>query len=167
VALFVSYTRQDEALVRALKDDLERVGRSVWLDHQIHGGERWWQEIIQQIQDAEVFLFALSKDSWRSRPCRAELRYAEDPGQEGTSSRGRCDAVAPCGPLAAEQIGLGSRGTSAHGGHEPVAIGLVGVLRHVVADRAVKRVRRGRRERAAGARGGAILDLRPRIAPVV
>jgi len=77
VALFVSYTRQDEALVRALKDDLERVGRSVWLDHQIHGGERWWQEIIQQIQDAEVFLFALSKDSWRSRPCRAELRYAE------------------------------------------------------------------------------------------
>lgn len=77
MTLFVSYTRQDEALVRALKDDLERVGRSVWLDHQIHGGERWWQEIIQQIQNAEVFLFALSKNSWRSRPCRAELRYAE------------------------------------------------------------------------------------------
>jgi hypothetical protein len=80
VTLFVSYTRENKALVRALKDDLERVGRSVWLDHQIHGGERWWQEIIQQIQDAEVFLFALSKDSWRSRPCRAELRYAEQLG---------------------------------------------------------------------------------------
>jgi hypothetical protein len=80
VTLFVSYTREDKVLVRALKDDLERVGRSVWLDHQIHGGERWWQEIIQQIQDAEVFLFALSKDSWRSRPCRAELRYAEQLG---------------------------------------------------------------------------------------
>lgn len=77
MTLFVSYTRSDKALVRALKDDLERMGRSVWLDHQIHGGERWWQEIIQRIQDAEVFLFALSKDSWRSRPCRTELSYAE------------------------------------------------------------------------------------------
>lgn len=77
MSLFVSYTRSDQVLVRALKDDLERMGRSVWIDHQIHGGERWWQEIIQQIQDAEVFLFALSKDSWRSPPCRAELSYAE------------------------------------------------------------------------------------------
>ncbi|MGH3925478.1 MAG: toll/interleukin-1 receptor domain-containing protein, partial [Pseudonocardiaceae bacterium] len=80
MTLFVSYTRSDKALVRALKDDLERIGRSVWFDHQIHGGERWWQEIIQRIQDAEVFLFALSKDSLRSPPCLAELGYAEQLG---------------------------------------------------------------------------------------
>lgn len=77
MTLFVSYTRLDNALVQAIADDLARLGHQVWLDRQIHGGERWWQEIIQQIQDAEVFLFALSKDSWRSKPCRAELGYAE------------------------------------------------------------------------------------------
>lgn len=78
MSLFISYTHSDDAQVRLIKNDLERMGRSVWLDHQIHGGERWWHEIIQQIQTAEVFVFALSKDSWQSRPCRAELKYAEE-----------------------------------------------------------------------------------------
>lgn len=76
MTLFVSYTRADETLVRVLKTDLDSLGRQVWLDHQIYGGQQWWQEIIRQIQDAEVFVFALSNDSWKSRPCRSELNYA-------------------------------------------------------------------------------------------
>jgi hypothetical protein len=80
VTLFVSYTRSDDAVVRVLKNDLERVGRSVWLDTEISGGEQWWQEIIQQIRGAEVFLFALSKDSWGSQPCLLELSYAKQLG---------------------------------------------------------------------------------------
>lgn len=76
MTLFVSYTRSDETLVRVLKADLDSLGRPVWLDHQIYGGQQWWQEIIRQIHDAEVFVFALSNDSWQSRPCRAELTYA-------------------------------------------------------------------------------------------
>lgn len=77
MSLFVSYTRSDEALVRLIREDLERLGRSVWMDHQIHGGESWWREIIEEIQRAEIFVFALSNHSWRSKPCRLELRYAE------------------------------------------------------------------------------------------
>lgn len=77
MAVFISYTQPDVDVVRILRTDLERVNRSVWLDHQISGGQDWWQEIIQQIQSAEVFLFALSNDSWQSRPCRIELDYAE------------------------------------------------------------------------------------------
>ncbi len=80
MSLFVSYTRVDELLVRKIRDDLERLGRSVWMDHQIHGGESWWREIIQEIQRAEIFVFALSNHSWRSKPCRLELRYAEKLG---------------------------------------------------------------------------------------
>ncbi len=76
MTLFVSYTRSDDAVVRDLKSVLEQLGHLVWLDHQIHGGEQWWKEIIQQIQGAEVFLFVLSKASWGSRPCRLELDYA-------------------------------------------------------------------------------------------
>lgn len=77
MSLFVSYTRADEALVRLIREDLDRLGRSVWMDHQIHGGESWWREIIREIQRAELFVFALSNHSWRSKPCRLELRYAE------------------------------------------------------------------------------------------
>jgi hypothetical protein len=80
VGLFVSYTRPDERPVRTIRDDLERLGRSVWMDHQIHGGESWWREIIREIQRAEIFVFALSNHSWRSKPCRLELRYAEKLG---------------------------------------------------------------------------------------
>ena len=80
MSLFISYTRKDEALVRELVADLGRLGRAVWVDQQIHGGESWWRKIIREIQSAEVFVFALSNASWRSKPCRLELEYAEKLG---------------------------------------------------------------------------------------
>ncbi|MGM1058693.1 toll/interleukin-1 receptor domain-containing protein [Saccharothrix sp. Mg75] len=76
MTIFVSYTRADEALVRALRDDLGRMGREVWMDHEIHGGELWWREIIRTIRSAKVFVFALSQASWKSLPCRQEFEYA-------------------------------------------------------------------------------------------
>ncbi|HEX7307383.1 toll/interleukin-1 receptor domain-containing protein [Lentzea sp.] len=78
--IFVSYTRKDERTVQALKDDLERLHWQVWLDHEIHGGEQWWREIIETIREAKVFVFALSDASWRSRPCQEELDYAKKLG---------------------------------------------------------------------------------------
>ncbi|MFD9700797.1 toll/interleukin-1 receptor domain-containing protein [Lentzea sp. NPDC059081] len=78
--IFVSYTRNDDRRVQALKDDLERLHWQVWLDHEIHGGEQWWREIIGTIQQAKVFVFALSDASWRSKPCQEELDYAKKLG---------------------------------------------------------------------------------------
>ncbi|WP_461118361.1 toll/interleukin-1 receptor domain-containing protein [Saccharothrix stipae] len=80
MTIFVSYTRADESLVRALRDDLGRMGHQVWLDHEIHGGELWWREIIRTIQAARVFVFALSQASWKSVPCHAEFDYAQQLG---------------------------------------------------------------------------------------
>ncbi|MGW4112965.1 toll/interleukin-1 receptor domain-containing protein [Actinosynnema sp. NPDC004786] len=77
MTIFVSYTRADEPAVRALRDDLDRMGHQVWLDHEIHGGELWWREIIRTIQAARVFVFALSQASWKSVPCHAEFDYAQ------------------------------------------------------------------------------------------
>ncbi|MEJ2853110.1 TIR domain-containing protein [Saccharothrix sp. CCNWLW140] len=76
----MSYTRNDEPTVQALRDDLERLHWPVWMDHEIHGGEQWWREIIQTIQQTRVFVFALSDASWRSRPCQEELDYAKKLG---------------------------------------------------------------------------------------
>ncbi|MFJ6673912.1 toll/interleukin-1 receptor domain-containing protein [Actinosynnema sp. NPDC091369] len=80
MTVFVSYTRADESLVRALRQDLDRMGHQVWLDHEIHGGELWWREIIRTIQAARVFVFALSEASWKSVPCHAEFDYAQQLG---------------------------------------------------------------------------------------
>ncbi|MFE9750492.1 toll/interleukin-1 receptor domain-containing protein [Saccharothrix saharensis] len=80
MTVFVSYTRADESLVRALRQDLDRMGHQVWLDHEIHGGELWWREIIRTIQAARVFVFALSEASWKSVPCHTEFEYAQQLG---------------------------------------------------------------------------------------
>ena len=49
MTLFVSYTKSDDAVVRTIRADLEQLGHDVWMDHQIHGGESWWREIIREI----------------------------------------------------------------------------------------------------------------------
>lgn len=76
MTLFVSYSSKDEAPVRELVSDLERARQSVWLDQELRGGDPWWQDILRQIRECRVFIFALSKNSLASKPCRAELAYA-------------------------------------------------------------------------------------------
>jgi hypothetical protein len=76
MGVFISYANEDEDAVRALATDLRRARQTVWLDQDLHGGDTWWQTILKQIQDADVFIFALSNNSQRSKPCRAELEYA-------------------------------------------------------------------------------------------
>ncbi|HEY4630827.1 MAG TPA: DUF6777 domain-containing protein, partial [Blastococcus sp.] len=76
IRIFASYSRKDEAAVQDLIADLGRAHLSVWHDQALHGGDPWWQDILQRIRESDVFLFALSKNSLASKPCRAELSYA-------------------------------------------------------------------------------------------
>jgi hypothetical protein len=76
MGVFISHSNRDEEAVRVLIADLERGHQTVWLDQALHGGDTWWQTILKQIRDADVFVFALSNNSQRSKPCRAELDYA-------------------------------------------------------------------------------------------
>ena len=75
--VFISYSSDDDVAVRSLADDLARARQQVWLDHELGGGDAWWPEILSQIRESAVFVFALSDSSLRSKPCRAELDYAE------------------------------------------------------------------------------------------
>jgi hypothetical protein len=77
VKVFISYSSDDDVAVRSLADDLARARQQVWLDHELGGGDAWWPEILTQIRESAVFVFALSDSSLRSKPCRAELDYAE------------------------------------------------------------------------------------------
>ena len=73
---FISYARQDQAAVEALNADLERARVDVWMDEELTGGESWWDTILEQIRSCDLYIFALSPNSLRSRACKAELEYA-------------------------------------------------------------------------------------------
>jgi TIR domain/Interferon-induced transmembrane protein len=72
----LSYSRRDEDAVKALVTGLQAARCDVWFDHNLAGGDAWWDAILQRIRDASVFLFALSDASLHSTPCRLELDYA-------------------------------------------------------------------------------------------
>ena len=75
--LFISYSRSNEQAVRALAGDIEALGHDVWLDHELTGGQSWWDEILRRIRACDVFVFALSPASLDSTACKREFRYAE------------------------------------------------------------------------------------------
>jgi len=75
--LFASYSRHDAASAVGLIRDLEHAHLSVWHDSELRGGDRWWQEILQQIRESDILLFLLSDNSLQSKPCQAELSYAQ------------------------------------------------------------------------------------------
>lgn len=74
--IMLSYSRRDEPAVKALVRGFEAARREVWFDHELGGGEVWWDSILEHIRTAPVFVFAVSDASLRSTPCRLELDYA-------------------------------------------------------------------------------------------
>ena len=77
MSIFLSYARKDEEVVKVLVQGLEAVRQEVWVDHDLTGGDAWWEAILDNIQSATVFVLALSDASGQSKPCIAELEYAK------------------------------------------------------------------------------------------
>lgn len=76
MSVFISYARDDRPTVESLQQDLERARAGVWIDRELSGGQAWWDVILGQIRTCDVFVFALSPASLKSRACMAELHYA-------------------------------------------------------------------------------------------
>lgn len=76
MSVFISYASRDEEAAKGLAVDLEQAKLVVWFDKDLYGGDPWWQAILEQIRECTVFVLALSNNSVRSRPCRAEIEYA-------------------------------------------------------------------------------------------
>jgi hypothetical protein len=81
MAVFISYSSRDKALLDPLTKRLREANLDWWLDQQLGGGQLWWREVLQQIRDCEVFIAALSKSFVDTRACRAELKYAQALGK--------------------------------------------------------------------------------------
>lgn len=74
--VFVSYSRNNLDAVTQLVEDLQAVGVDTWHDQILTGGQRWWDNILANIRACDIFVFALSSESWDSEACKSELDYA-------------------------------------------------------------------------------------------
>ena len=74
--IFLSYSRKNEATVGDLIRDLELLGHEVWRDRKLVGGQSWWEGILQQVHDCDLFVFALTPESLETQACRSEYEYA-------------------------------------------------------------------------------------------
>ncbi len=79
--LFISYSSHDRDRLDNLVSALRRARDEVWFDDELGGGEMWWQMILDHIRGCDVFVFAMSDDSLKSKACRAELNYAQALGK--------------------------------------------------------------------------------------
>src|ERR1043166_7015282 len=73
--VFVSYSRNNLDAVTQLVEELQAMGINTWHDQTLTGGQRWWDNILANIRECELFIFVLSPESWDSEACRSELTY--------------------------------------------------------------------------------------------
>lgn len=75
--VFISYAKKDDAFARKIVEALTHDGFNTWIDWKsIPRGEDWQEEIFRGIEEADAFIFLISRDSVRSRMCRRELHRA-------------------------------------------------------------------------------------------
>jgi hypothetical protein len=79
--VFVSYSRRNLDVVTHLIQDLNAVGVNTWHDQTLTGGQRWWDNILKNIRDCDIFVFALSPQSLDSEACKSELAYVSKLGK--------------------------------------------------------------------------------------
>jgi hypothetical protein len=79
--VFISYSSKSREVVRSLAQDFEGTGYQVWFDHKLTGGQAWWDEILANIRQCDLFVFALTPEALDSYPCKLEYTYANALGK--------------------------------------------------------------------------------------
>ena len=74
--LFVSYARENKPEVDELVRHLETLGYQAWADSSLHGGQPWWDEILNRIRECDAFVAILSRSALRSEACARERTWA-------------------------------------------------------------------------------------------
>jgi hypothetical protein len=79
--IFISYSRQSEAIAKTLAEDIEALGHTVWFDQELSGGQAWWDQILATVRSCDVFVFVLEPAALNSTACKREYGYAVDLGK--------------------------------------------------------------------------------------
>lgn len=76
--IFICYSRQYQDIVKILAKDIETLEHNVWFDHELIGGQSWWDQILERIRKCDIFIFAIAPEALDSSACKLELKYASD-----------------------------------------------------------------------------------------
>jgi TolB-like protein len=76
--IFLSYSRDDQAVARRFAEGFERAGLSVWWDQSLKAGEAYDEVTEQALNNARAVVVLWSKKSVASRWVRAEATQAND-----------------------------------------------------------------------------------------
>ena len=79
--VFLSYSRDDRALVQPLAAAIEGAGHELWWDRKIAGGAEYSGEIEAALERAEAVVVVWSRASTRSAWVRDEAAFARDQGK--------------------------------------------------------------------------------------
>ena len=79
--IFISYNRQNKDIIKTIADDIEALGYNVWFDQELTGGQAWWEQILAEVRDCDIFVFTLSQSALNSAACKLEYIYAGDLGK--------------------------------------------------------------------------------------
>ena len=75
-SVFISYSRKDKAVAKALADDLGAAGVPVWWDREIYPGDDFHNAIVTALDQAQVVIVIWSEDAAASPWVRDEARRA-------------------------------------------------------------------------------------------
>lgn len=75
--VFISYARPNKPDVEQLVEHLRVLGCDAWHDSSLHGGQDWWDEILQRIADCDTFIAIVSREALNSAACELEFDWAE------------------------------------------------------------------------------------------
>ena len=79
--VFISYARQDKPDVDQLVEHLRLLGCDPWTDSSLHGGQQWWDEILQRIAACDIFIPIISDEALHSTACQLEFDWTEALGK--------------------------------------------------------------------------------------
>lgn len=74
--IFISYSRHSQEIVKTMAQDVEGIGHQVLFDQELTGGHVWWDQLLSQIRNCDLFVFALAPESLDSEACKREYTYA-------------------------------------------------------------------------------------------
>jgi hypothetical protein len=91
IKVFLSYAHEDEALQRELGKHLGALKHEgvieIWWDRQIPPGDDWNQEILKELEAADLILLLISPNFLDSSFCyKTGLMYQPPPKQDGIRS---------------------------------------------------------------------------------
>jgi site-specific recombinase XerD len=78
--LFISYSRVDKPTCEEIIERL--TAHDVWVDQKLHGSEKWWDKIKQQLEWCDGFMYLLSNESVSSEYCIKEYEKAVELGKQ-------------------------------------------------------------------------------------